>query len=142
MRALLDTCLLSELARREPDAGVIAWLSRQDERDLFLSTLTLGELHRGARQVTDARRRRRLDEWIERDVVARFGARLLSIDTAVALRWGELHADAHAHGGVLPAVDSLLAATALTHGLSVVTRNTPDFDRTGVSTVNPWSAER
>lgn len=139
MSALLDTCFLSELARREPDRGVLAWLAGQDERGLYLSALTLGELHRGARQVAEATRRRRLEAWIERDVVNRFGNRVLPVDSSVALRWGDLHAEARARGTVLPAIDSLIAATALVHSLAVVTRNSSDFQRTGVPVVDPWT---
>lgn len=119
---------------------MLAWLARQDERELYLSVLTLGELHRGARQVTDPVRRRRLEDWIGRDVVDRFGGRMLPVDASVALRWGDLHAEAHARGTVLPAVDSMIAATALVHSLAVVTRNSTDFERTGVPIIDPWTA--
>jgi hypothetical protein len=135
VRFLLDTNVLSELVRRKPNAGVLRWFESAPEEALFLSVLTLGELRCGIEGVKDGSRREKLRVWLERDLPERFSERLLSITPAVADRWGRLVAEV---GRSVPAVDSLLAATALTHGLRIVTRNVRDFRFSGLQVVNPW----
>ena len=137
MRFLLDTNLLSELVRRKPDAGVLRWFQAGPEEALHLSVLTLGELRCGIEGVKDGTRREKLRVWLERDLAERFSDRLLPITPAVADRWGRLVAEV---GRSVPAIDSLLAATALTHGLRIVTRNVRDFRFPGLQVVNPWEA--
>ena len=135
MSYLLDTNVLSELTRRRPDAKVVAWFGRTEEASLHLSVLSLGELRLGTEKVKDAARRERLRVFLERDLPARFEDRLLAVDAAVADRWGRLVAQVERS---VPAIDSLLAATALAHGLRVVTRNVRDFRFPGLDVVNPW----
>lgn len=136
MSYLLDTNVLSELRRRVPNARVVDWLAQRPTSTLFLSVLTLGEIRKGAEGVTDAQRRLALIDWLEADLPAFFTGRILPIDTQVADRWGRLVA---ATGRPLPAIDSLLAATALHHGLYLVTRNERDFTNLGLQVINPWS---
>jgi toxin FitB len=102
---------------------------------LYLSVVSLGEIRKGVDRLPASTRRVRLTAWLEHDLPAWFGARLLSIDGAVADRWGRLLA---ASERSLPAIDSLLAATAIVHGLSMVTRNAADFDIPGLHVVDPW----
>jgi len=102
---------------------------------LFLSVLTLGEIGKGIELVTDNTHKLRLLDWLEIELPKFFAGRTLPVDVAVADRWGRLQADA---GRPLPAVDSLLAATALHHSLRVVTRNAPDFAFPGLKVINPW----
>jgi toxin FitB len=135
---LIDTCVISELVRPQPHAAVVEWISGVEEAGLFLSALTLGELHKGVAKLADSQRARRLMLWLDRDVVARFDGRILPVDVAVARRWGKLVGDAAARGFTLPIIDALLAATAQQHGLSVVTRNVKDLERCGVEILNPW----
>jgi predicted nucleic acid-binding protein len=135
---LLDTSVVSELVKKAPHEGVVSWLNRQDEESLYLSVLTVGELEKGISKLRASTRRDRLRTWLTRDLAARFADRLLSIDVAVAVRWGALTGNAEKRGTPLPVIDSLIAATALEHGFSVVTRNVPDFQRCGVSCVDPW----
>jgi predicted nucleic acid-binding protein len=136
---LLDTCVVSELVRPAPDPRVLAWFESAPEDGLFLSVLTLGELQRGADLLDERERRARVQTWI--DGLARtFADRLLPVDDAVAVRWGRLTAEARRAGRTRPAVDSLLAATALRHDLTLATRNVVDFEGTGVRLVNPWEA--
>ncbi len=137
MSYLLDTNVLSELRRKTPDAGVVAWMASRPASTLYLSVLTLGELRKGIEGVADAKRRMALMDWLETDLPSFFAGRILSVDAAVADRWGRLMAVA---GRPLPAIDSLLGATAVQHGLSMVTRNTRDFDGLGVDVVNPWTS--
>jgi len=136
---LLDTSFVSELVKATPDEGVTAWLSQQDEDSMYLSVLTIGELEKGIRRLRPSARRDRLRAWLTRDLVARFAERLLPIDVPIVVRWGTITADAEKRGVPVPVIDSLIAATALEHGFSVVTRNVSDFERCGVTCVNPWA---
>ena len=136
MSYLIDTNVLSELRRRSPDPGVAAWFAQRPATTLYVLVLTLGEIRKGIEGVTDDRRRQALLDWLETDLPAFFTGRVLPIDRAVADRWGRLVAAA---GRPLPAIESLLAATALTHDLVLVTRNSKDFAGLPVVTLNPWS---
>ena len=141
MSYLLDTCVLSEFQRPTPQATVVAWLRAQEEEALFLSVLTLGELQRGISRLPASRKRNRLQAWLDSDLRQRFEGRILPIDDVVALRWGGVQARVEARGTPLPVMDSLIACTALTHDLAVVTRNGEDFAHTGVAVVDPWVAQ-
>ncbi len=136
MSYLIDTNVISELARARPEARVVEWFESTPGSALFLSVLTLGELRKGVERLPDASRRERLRLWLEVDLPAWFGDQLLPVDAAVADRWGRLLAEA---ARPLPAVDSLLAATALHHDLRLVTRNERDFVYPGLDVVNPWN---
>jgi predicted nucleic acid-binding protein len=135
---LVDTNVISELRRRDPDANVRAWFAQRPATELYLSVLTLGEIRNGVEALTDSGRRTVLSEWLERELPVFFAARLLPIDAGVAHQWGQLLAEA---GRSLPAIDSLLAATALHHNLVLVTRNLKDFAGLPVQVLNPWEAE-
>ncbi len=135
---LVDTNVISELRRRDPDANVRAWFAQRPATELYLSVLTLGEIRKGVEALTDSGRRTVLREWLERELPVFFADRLLPIDAAVAHQWGQLLAKA---GRSLPAIDTLLAATALHHNLFLVTRNLKDFDGLPVQALNPWEAQ-
>lgn len=138
MSYLLDTNVLSELRRRQPDAHVAAWFAKRPPSTLYLSVLTLGEIRKGFEAIADANRRLRLLDWLEVELPAFFTGRVLDIDWAVADRWGRLMAAA---GRPPPAIDSLLAATAVQHGLILVTRNVRDVQGLpGLTVLNPWDA--
>jgi len=133
---LLDTNVLSELRRKSPDAGVVEWFSGRSASTLYLSVLTLGELRIGIEGVSDAKRRMALTDWLETDLPSFFSGRILPIDVPVSDRWGRMLASA---GRPMPAIDSLLGATAAQHGLSMVTRNERDFIGLGLDVINPWT---
>jgi len=136
---LIDTNVISELVRPKPDAAVLDWFSRTPDEALFLSALTLGEIRKGVEKLTspeEAPRREKLRLWLEHDLRDWFGPRILPIGPDVADHWGRLLAQA---GRPVPAIDSLLAATALHHDLRLVTRNTRDFDYAGLEVINPWA---
>ena len=135
MSYLLDTNVVSELTRRRPDARVVRWFEATAEETLHLSVLSLGELRGGVEAQRDAARRERLRVFLERELPRRFEDRLLPVSAGVADRWGRLLAEMER---AVPAIDSLLAATALFHGLRVVTRNVRDFRFPGLEVVNPW----
>ncbi len=135
---LLATNIVSELVKPKPEANVIEWIENTDESLLYLSVLTMGEIRRGIAAFPQARRRATLEAWLEKDLRARFDDRILAIDQEVADRWGLLTATARNKGIVLPVIDGLLAATALEHNLTLVTRDTGQIPSVGVAVFNPW----
>lgn len=136
MSFLVDTCAISELVRPRPEPAVVRWFDDIPASALHVSVLTLGEIRRGVEGLADGRRRARLAAWLESELPAWFEGRVLAVDGGVADEWGRLTARA---GRPLPAVDSLIAATALHHRLALVTRNTADFAAVAdLDIVNPW----
>jgi predicted nucleic acid-binding protein len=133
---LIDTDVLSELRRKSPDPGMVDWFSQRPPTTLHLSVLTLGAIRKGIEGVDDEVRRQSLIDWLETDLPTFFTGRILSVDGAVADRWGRLIAAA---GRPLPAIDSLLAATALEHDMVLVTSNIKDFADLPVRIFNPCS---
>ncbi|WP_322509327.1 type II toxin-antitoxin system VapC family toxin [Anaerolinea sp.] len=138
MSYLLDTCVLSEFTHRQPHPRVVEWLAEADEDTLFLSVLAIGEIQHGIEKLEDSPRKEDLRQWLTNDLLPRFEGRIVLLDVPVLLRWGELVGRLERQGRKLPAIDGLLAATALTHDLILVTRNTADFEHTGVKLLNPW----
>jgi len=136
---LLDTNVVSELVKPRPDDHVLRWIEETDESILFLTVLTLGEIRKGVERLRSGRRRGRLESWLQVDLPSRFQDRILPIDAAIADRWGRISAIATAKGKPVPVIDGLLAATAIHHNLTLVTRNSSDVSGTGVATLNPWS---
>ena len=136
MSYLIDTHVISELRRKTPDAGVVSWFSDRPAASLYVSVLTLGEIRKGIDGINDPPRQQALRDWLELDLPTFFTGRVLPIDARVADRWGSLVAAA---GRPLAAIDSLLAATAIAHDLTLVTLNTREFDGLPVSLFNPWS---
>jgi predicted nucleic acid-binding protein len=131
---LLDTNVISETRRVRPDSGVLGFLSATDAAGFFLSVMTLGELRRGveSKRRSDPSGADQLAVWVEK-IETTFADRVLPIDAAIARRWGEASA-----GRSIPVIDTLIAATALQHGLTLVTRNTGDFLATKVPVLDPW----
>jgi len=138
MRYLLDTCVISELVSRRPNPNVIAYVDSLDDDLVYLSVITLGEIKRGVEKLPDSARKDRLNQWFEDDLLARFHNRIALIDIDVMLTWGEVVARLESSGRKLPAMDSLIAATALHGDFILVTRNEQDFEGTGSRVVNPW----
>jgi predicted nucleic acid-binding protein len=131
---LLDTNVISETRKTRADPGVLAFLTAADTARLFLSVLTLGELRKGvaARRQADPAAADRLGMWVDR-IETTYADRVLPVDMSVARLWGEMSA-----GRSLPVIDTLIAATAMAHALTLVTRNTQDVELTGVPLINPW----
>ena len=135
MSYLIDTNVMSELRKRQANAKLVAWMQARPRESLYLSVLSLGEIRKGIEGVADAAFRQTLTDWLEVDLPKYFLDRLLGVDAQIADRWGRLQASA---GRTLPVVDAMLAATALQHDLTLVTRNVKDFESLGVPLVNPW----
>ncbi|MBI3525930.1 MAG: type II toxin-antitoxin system VapC family toxin [Betaproteobacteria bacterium] len=132
---LLDTVIVSELRKKRPNAGVTRWVSKQQDDQLYLSVVTLGEIERGIekRRSADAEFAHTLAAWLE-SLIRLYADRIIPVTSNVARRWGCLSAQLGHEGA-----DLLIAATALTFGLTVITRNASDFEPAGVNVINPFS---
>ncbi len=135
MNYLIDTNALSELTKRKPHPSVAHWFAEQPAATLYLSVLTLGELRKGIAAMVEGERKQSYLHWLENDVPAYFSGRIIPVDTRIANCWGRLCCSA---GRTLPAIDSLLAATAMSHDLTMVTRNVLDFKLSALRVINPW----
>ena len=136
MSYLIDTCALSALVAAKPDENVISWFEGTPQEGLYLSVLSLGEIRKGVEKMPMGQRREQILNWLEHDLPLWFEDRMLPVDNRVADDWGRLLSKVER---TFPAIDSLIAATALCHHLTVVTRNEKDFDVPGVDTLNPWN---
>lgn len=137
---LLDTNVVSEFNRAQmPHPRVVQWFERTPESQFRISVLTLAEIEKGILILDEGKKRRDLQQWFEGELQARFSGRILPIDEAVASQWARFIAPLLKQGRPLPTIDSLLMATALAHGLTLVTRNTKDFSALGVDLMNPWN---
>lgn len=139
MNYLLDTCVISELVAKRPNPRVIDWIDQTDETSLYLSVLTIGEIRKGIEKLPDSERKNALNLWLREELLVRFKERLLPIDVDVMLHWGQLAGMLELEGRAMSAIDSLLAATALQGGLTLVTRNEDDFEYTGIPILNLWA---
>lgn len=138
MNYILDTNVVSELVTHEPDQNVVSWIDSIDSESVFLSAITIGEIKKGIEKLPDSKRKKALASWLEEDLLVRFRGRILPLDIPVLLTWGRLVASLEREGKPIPAIDSLLAATASQTGFTLVTRNTGDFEPAGISVLDPW----
>ena len=141
MDYLLDTCVLSECARRNPDSRMRAWLRNAAETgEFYVSAITIGEISEGIESLPDTdSRKRRLAEWFETEILGTYGDHVLYFDREAALAWGKIKGSTNRAGFVRPDLDAQIAATALVHGLTVATRNVDDMAHTGAAVVNPFA---
>ena len=136
MSFLVDTCALSELVKPNPSNDVSEWFDATPPETLYVSVLTLGEIRKGVEKLDGGRRRSRIATWLETELPAWFEDRVLPVDAHVADEWGRMTARL---SRPIPAIDSLIAATAIRHRLAIVTRNESDFAHTGMDILNPWN---
>ncbi|WP_168189439.1 type II toxin-antitoxin system VapC family toxin [Paludisphaera borealis] len=134
---LLDTCVLAEIRLPEGDPLVKSAVREIPADDLYLSVLSVGEIAKGIALLAVGRKKKALSSWLVA-LETQFGDRILGVDVETARIWGELTARSQKTGVVIPASDGLLAATALRHGLHVMTRNTRHFEASGALLINPW----
>lgn len=140
MPFLLDTCTISEPTTAMPSNDVIRWFAAQDERNLFLSVITTGELERGIYGLPKSKKRTDLESWFFNDVIPQFQTRMFGIGRRTMTIWAKTSIDLKQKGIVRPIIDSLLEATALEHDLILVTRNVKNFQGSSVTILNPWEA--
>lgn len=141
MKYLLDTCVISEITKREPNRNVISWLQAQDEANLFLSILTFGEIQKGIQKSTDQNRKKKLKMWLEEDLKKRFENRIIPIDLKIVTNWGSIQGSAELIGKPMAAIDSLIAVSGLTYNCIVATRNISDMEQSTAELFNPWEYE-
>ncbi len=131
---LLDTNIISESTKKTPNEKVLAWLSSIDSPKLFLSVLTLGEIRKGVEKLGDPFKKQKITQWLEIDLLGMFYGRIIDIDSAVSDKWGYISSLQN-----IPAIDALIAASALVHNYKLVTRNIKDFESiAGLELINPW----
>ncbi len=135
---LVDTDVPSELTRERPDARVSTFLANAGQNRVFLSVLTIGEICKGIAELPASQKRTGLQNWLDAEVRSWFAGRILPVTEAIAERWGSLAAAAKQKGMTLAVVDGLIAATALHHDMTVVTRNVKDFAGLDAEVINPW----
>lgn len=135
MSYLVDTNVISETFKEKPNVRVIEWYNAVPSESLFISVLTLGEIRKGVEKLNASKKKKQLILWLEHQLPIWFEKRIIPITREVADRWGYLCAHCERS---LPAIDALLASTALAHNLKLVTRNTKDFDLTGLEIINPF----
>lgn len=138
MTWLLDTNVVSEIRRRPGNPRVLRWLDLHVLQSTFLSVVTVGEIQAGIGRLPQGRRKDELQTWFQDEVIDSWADRIIDLDVEVMQAWGRMTAEASGRGQTLPILDSLVAATARVHELTVVTRNARDFVACGVSAENPW----
>ena len=139
MTYLLDTVVLSNPFLPRPNEAAMSWVEEQADLEMFTSAVCFGELWSGFAGFPDGARRERLEQWLREAERGRTSVRILPVDVEVAMRWGAIVHQLASVGQRPPVADSLIAATALVHNLTVVTRNTRDFERCGVPVLDPWN---
>lgn len=137
-RYLVDTNVPSELTRERPDARVTAFLQGIDKSNVFLSVMTIGEIRKGISSLPESQKRAGLESWLNVDLRSWFAGRILPVTEQIAEKWGDLAATRRQRGMPPAVVDGVIAATALHHDLTVVTRNVSDFAGLGIDLLNPW----
>ena len=138
MNYLLDTCVLSELIKKNPSAKVVKWISKTEEVHLFISVLTIGEIHKGIEKLPESKKKEKLHKWVNYDLKERFKNRIIDFDLQTATVWGKIQAQSELSGKSMPAIDGQIVATGISYDLIVVTRNITDMEISGASLLNPW----
>jgi toxin FitB len=138
MNYILDTCVLSEFTRRQPDKHVVEWLNSIEEEKLYISVITVGEIQRGIERLQESHRKTELLVWMNNELLKRFATRIISVDAHTMLTWGSLTARLESSGKPMSVMDSIILASALQNNLIIATRNVADFLNSGVQLINPW----
>lgn len=138
MKYLLDTCVISELVAKEVNPKVVEFVDSLDSDDVYLSVITIGEIAKGIEKLPKSKRKQELHTWLMEDLLVRFNEKIVPLDTDVLLEWGLLAARLESKRKILPAMDSLIAATVLTRKFALVTRNVGDFNGANIEIINPW----
>ncbi|MCB0119979.1 MAG: type II toxin-antitoxin system VapC family toxin [Anaerolineales bacterium] len=138
MKYLLDTSVLKELISKQPNPNVVDFVDSHEHEDMFLSAITVGEIAKAIALLPSSPRKRELQKWLREDLLIRFEGKIISLDSDIFIRWGELTAKLEAIGVLRPAIDSLIAATVLTHHMVLVTVDEDGFSDLEIEVVNPW----
>ena len=138
MKYLLDTSVLKELISKQPNPNVVDFVDSHEHEDMFLSAITVGEIAKAIALLPNSPRKRELQQWLKDDLLIRFEGKIISLDSDIFIRWGELTAKLEAIGVLRPAIDSLIAATVLMHHMVLVTVDEDGFSDLEIEVVNPW----
>ena len=138
MKYLLDTSVISELISSQPNPNVVEFVDSLDQEDIYLSTITVGEVAKAIQKQPDPTRKQSLQKWLYQDLLVRFDGRIIPLDASVMIRWGQLSAKVESIGVEFPAIDAMIAAIVLTHEMVLVTMYENDFKDTEIEVVNPW----
>ncbi|MFP4549132.1 MAG: type II toxin-antitoxin system VapC family toxin [Fidelibacterota bacterium] len=138
MNYLLDTCIISELIKNEPNKKVVSWIDSIDEMKLFLSVITIGEIEKGLSKLPKSKQKSLISEWLHEDLLTRFNNRIINLDIDTLFQWGKMYAALELKGLKMPSIDSLIAATAKQNNFCLVTRNIRDFENCSIVLFNPW----
>lgn len=138
MKYLLDTCVISEIFKPQPNENVVTWMRENNEESMYLSVLTFGEIAKGIEKASNPAKKKALQMWLENELKERFKHRLLDVDMAVASQWGTIQGKVELVGKPMPTIDGLIAVSGLVHNCVVVTRNISDMQQSGVELLNPW----
>lgn len=136
---LLDTNIPSELTRPNPESSVCQWLENADDNELYMSVISIGEIIKGITALPASKRRQGLQQWLDETLRPWFEGRILPVNAQVAERWGLIAGQCKMKGRPLKVADGLIAASALEHDLTIVTRNVKDFEGLGIKVFNPWT---
>ena len=139
MKYLLDTCVISEFVKPTPNKKVISWINEIPSEMLFISVVTIGEIRKGITKLPNSKKKQQLTLWLN-TILEEYKERIISIDLTVADTWGILQGDAEKNGVPMSSIDGLIAATAYTHNLTLITRNEEDFNNSKISLINPWKS--
>ncbi len=138
MKYLLDTCVLSEFVKVSPNKQVLDCMYKSNLFDLFISSLSIGEIWKGISKLPKSRRKVELNIWFNREILEKYNDRIIPFNKDIAKTWGELKAMSESEGKSLTVIDSLIAATTIHYDFVLVTRNIKDFIHTGCELFNPW----
>lgn len=137
MKYLLDTCVISELVKPTPDRLVFDWLSELPSDGLYLCVITIGEIRKGLAKLPNSVKKERLTLWLN-SLLTEYEDRILPLDLMICENWGVLQGNAEKAGKPMSTIDSLIAAAAYTHNLTLATRNESDFSSANIPIINPW----
>lgn len=138
MKYLLDTCVISELIKIKPNENVVNWVSKNNDQDLYLSTITFGEINKGIEKLSNFAKKTKLHNWVEHELKERFKNRILPINLDVAMIWGRIQGKAELVGKPMPAIDGLIATTGIVYDMVIVTRDVSDMQQSNAELFNPW----
>ena len=141
MSYILDTCVISELTKKNPNKNVIKWIKNTEENKLFISVLTIGEIQKGIEKLSAGNKKEQLANWVNQDLTERFKKRILAFGLQEAIVWGTIQAKSELSGSPMPAIDGQIAATGIANEFIVVTRSISDMEISGVQLLNLWEEQ-
>lgn len=139
MKYILDTCVISELIKPRPSSNVVYWVNSHPEENLYLTSITIGEIQRGISKLTKSKKRTNLQNWLESELIVRFEKRILGFGLPESKIWGKIQAQAEKNGTKMPILDGLMASIAIVQNMGIATRNIGDMEVSGATLINPWN---